>query len=838
MNHNDLPSDELLQFVFGELNAARQAAVGKAVADDAELAATVQGLASAVAALRAENVGHVSDDFNGRLRQRMPEVLESGAPRKGTIPFALTRKLGQSPRPTFLSRSLTTWRWIMRSPMSRVAAAVIFVVAITGVVWWFHAGGATPAYADFLKPILEAKTARYKMITEMTGTSAGTTTTVVMMLGPSRSRSEMEIEMPNLPKSKLSKSVQIWDGYKGKHLNLDPERKLATVFDYVDRPKDKTPKDADPLGGWRSFLLDARKAPDIKREPLGEKDIDGQHVIGFRITTPTVVMDVWGDPKTGTPVRMDMTTPLMPNAKMTMRDFELNVDLDESLFSIEPPASYTVTIVKSPKTDDSPAGEKDLLETFRYYGELSGGTFPDLLDRETLSEMVYGGLWLFYSLDQSPTSSEKHEKEHYAAERKFDRGLEFAVLLPKESDSHYAGKGISLGAPDTPVFWYRPKDAKKYRIIYANLSIRQSETPPSMPIAPPGQPEKNLIEMLRMYSEWSGGTLPDALDEPELDLVFVKKNILADVPEKQNKRTSEQWKKIAAARVRIQRGMKFLNLLPKAADWHYAGRRVSLGAADTPIFWYRPKDAKKYRVIYADLTVREAATPPSMPYVLPEQDLIDMFRECGKLAGGQLPDSLDLRKMMEAYSRKIVKELFLDICTPPNGKLDEKKRRKIEQVMQTLTVMQEYDPAEKKPNKEEKAKLEEQSHKIDEELDKLVDWDKVAPGKKNLSKKQKDHYKDAYTQKFMESQKAGIIEGTMWTQPGLTFVGGLPPEADAHYAGKGVSLGAADKPIFWYRPKDAKKYRVIYADLSVRDADAPPSVPNAQPVPGKPSLKK
>ena len=57
----------------------------------------------------------------------------------------------------------------------------------------------------------------------------------------------------------------------------------------------------------------------------------------------------------------------------------------------------------------------------------------------------------------------------------------------------------------------------------------------------------------------------------------------------------------------------------------------------------------------------------------------------------------------------------------------------------------------------------------------------------------------------------------------------LPKEADSHYAGKGVSLGAADTPIFWYRPKDSKKYRVIYADLSVRDADTPPSVPVAQP---------
>ena len=50
--------------------------------------------------------------------------------------------------------------------------------------------------------------------------------------------------------------------------------------------------------------------------------------------------------------------------------------------------------------------------------------------------------------------------------------------------------------------------------------------------------------------------------------------------------------------------------------------------------------------------------------------------------------------------------------------------------------------------------------------------------------------------------------------------------------------GAADTPIFWYRPKDAKKYRGIYADLSVRDADAPPSAPSVQPVPSPSSPKK
>ena len=470
----------------------------------------------------------------------------------------------------------------MRSPISRIAAAVIFVLAVAGVVWWFHAGGTTPVYADFFKPILEAKTARYKVTTETVGVGGGKTTIVFMMLGPSRLRSEEEIdETPNNPKSK---SVIIWDGYQGKTLRLDPKLRLATVCDDAYRPNDKTPTNADLTSGWRSFFLDAQKAapnsPDVKCEPLGEKDIDGRHVIGFRMTTRLSVVDAWGDPKTGMPVRIEETRDLMPNwkAKITMSDFELNMDLDESLFSVEPPAGYKVTIVR--QTNDGPPGEKDLIETFRTYLQFSGFEFPD---------------------------------------------------------------------------------------------------------------------------------------------------------------------------------------------------------------------------------------------------------------------SLDPRKMEEGCSNEVEKALILDMCTPLSGKVDEKKRRKIEELLQNAAVFEEeYDSEEKKPNKEEIAKRKEQEHKFNEEFFNLVDWDKVAPGKKNLSKKQKELFIEAYGEEFMKKcPKGGIIENQMWLHTGFRIANELPPEADAHYAGKGVLFGMADKPIFWYRPKDSKKYRVIYADLTtVREADAAPNVPNAQPVPAKPSPKK
>jgi hypothetical protein len=166
--------------------------------------------------------------------------------------------------------------------------------------------------------------------------------------------------------------------------------------------------------------------------------------------------------------------------------------------------------------------------------------------------------------------------------------------------------------------------------------------------------------------------------------------------------------------------------------------------SDKPIFWYRPKDGKKYRVIFADLSVREADAPPNVPNAQPGEDLIDTFRSYSKLSGGPFPDSLDMNGFLGILEKKFGPAK--DQPPPPK------------QVQETLETMIKF-------------------------------------------------------------------------QPGVAFAVLMPPKADAHYAGKGVSLGAADKPIFWYRPKDAKKYRVIYADLSVREAATPPNVPTAQPLP-------
>jgi hypothetical protein len=368
--------------------------------------------------------------------------------------------------PTPLVRSLNTWRRIMRSPVSRVAAAVALIIAIGSVGLWFHAAGTAPAFADFIEPILEAKSAKFTMTLESEVQPAMTFRVTFMA--------------PNFMRQELPNGVvNISDFGKGTILSLAPKEKRATVIRLTNLPKDNIPPNF--FTQLRSQLLDSREKPDVKREPLGEKEIDGRRVVGYRIGSPAQVLTLWGDPKTGLPVRIETKVNLLPKTTTAWTDFEFNVAVDESLFSLEPPAGYTV--VDMPVDATMPT-ETDLIATLRQYSEVNEGTFPNGFDTpSTMSFVMKVAAKLGLKQGQEPTP--KQQKEHMGALMKLSRGFMFAMQLPAEADAHYAGKGVKLGATDKPIFWYRPKAAQKYRVIYADLSVRDADAPPSVPNAQP-----------------------------------------------------------------------------------------------------------------------------------------------------------------------------------------------------------------------------------------------------------------------------------------------------------------------------------------------------------------
>ncbi len=395
-------------------------------------------------------------------------VMSAVASDQSQRPLVRTRP--ETIPPALLTRSLDTWRWIMRSPVSRIAAAAaVFVLAIAGVAFWFHVSRTQFAFADFIKPILEAKSATFKGTFERDGKQVGTAN--ILVLAPNRVR--MELQRPGQPVE-----ITILDYGKGVSVAIDPAKRIVVVNKMVGLSRERASMNL--LDELRSLILDAEK-PDVKRESLGEKEVDGHRAVGWRLSgpglhEPGVTATIWGDPKTGLPIRVESFYALT-GQKSTMSDCTLNPDLDESLFSLEPPAGYKVLNIQ---TDLSPVAEKDLVETLRRCGDVYGA-FPDTLNMQAIYEI----------------HKRLPEKDRYKINDLIMpalRGFGFVVELSPDADAHYAGKGVSFGKAETPIFWYRPKGAKKYRVIYADLSVREADTAPSVsnaqPVPAPSSPKK------------------------------------------------------------------------------------------------------------------------------------------------------------------------------------------------------------------------------------------------------------------------------------------------------------------------------------------------------------
>ena len=253
---------------------------------------------------------------------------------------------------------------------------------------------------------------------------------------------------------------------RGRSVRLFPNKK-AYVTDY---PKGR--ERADFFGHFRNLLTDPRYLPEIKRETVGESEIDGRRALGYRITEPGEITRIWVDPDSLLPIQVESIYKMEDEMKSVLTDFAFNVDLEESLFSLDPPADYTV-IVRAASKDSTP-NEDDLVEMFRQYGETDQDTFPDTIDAKAARDLQNR------KFDRREELTEERRQQIKEFVEKVWRGPKFVAELPAEADAHYAGKGVSVDATDTPIFWYRHEGKETYRVIRADLSVTEVDSPPEV----------------------------------------------------------------------------------------------------------------------------------------------------------------------------------------------------------------------------------------------------------------------------------------------------------------------------------------------------------------------
>jgi len=131
------------------------------------------------------------------------------------------------------------------------------------------------------------------------------------------------------------------------------------------------------LEEMRNIITDLQNDPDFSVEPLGEKEIDGRTAKGFHATGPDVELTIWADPQTALPIRTEQKWHQM---QFTCTDFQFDIEMDESLFSMEIPEGYPAPPMVGELSIAALLGgtEQDLVEFLRIYAEIIlDGAFPE-----------------------------------------------------------------------------------------------------------------------------------------------------------------------------------------------------------------------------------------------------------------------------------------------------------------------------------------------------------------------------------------------------------------------------------------------------------------------------
>ncbi len=501
----------------------------------------------------------------------------------------------------------------MRSRMMKPAiAAAIAVAVLIGINLTGRSG---VAFADIVQPFLTARTATFKMTMEVQG--APTQTFDCMYAEPIRMRQTNDEQG----------GVVISDLRAGRIVTLNAAQKHAVVMEITNLPDDPNQNQFNMFGEIRRHIQEAQEMPDDSVTFLGEQQIGGRTAVGYHVRTPGAELTVWADRQTQLPVSIQRVA---GPTTFTMTDIVFDVDLDESLFDLTIPDGYEIATLHADATEPT---EGDLLQTFRLWAEHTEGSLPPSVDMNAPMAFVMAQQAKLKQDGQEPSKERMLQLQQTIMD--MGRGITFVEQLPAESDWHYAGQGVTFGDAATPIFWYRPEGSGMYRVIYADMNVRElpaSELPKardSQPASnkaetPDGEAlvdkavakgadippenrslvsrmlslnEKDLLGGLKTFAQLSGGRYPNKLDARSTikEADGLGAGALVGVSEQVKKQKLQDIFFATAYHDKLVREKK---------DVAYYGDAVSATDAGKVLIRWKTVHGK-YRVVFGDLTVKD-----------------------------------------------------------------------------------------------------------------------------------------------------------------------------------------------------------------------------------------
>ncbi len=386
------------------------------------------------------NTNHTPHDpldvAEAALRDLPPHIVPSNATLNRIATLAMNPE-AQSMSPTTAASAVRSWR--------RIAALLLTSAALVAAVYvMMYTPQTTFAFEDVVAAVRKANTVTY-------------ITVITPKNGPAS-------QFKSYYKGTLSRTEQadgsftVTDMAGRTMLMVQPATKTATVTHLGNTPQD-LPTMGDSIIAWL-------KTAEATGKGVGEKTIDGVRTAGFEATFGATTMTLWSDPQTKLPVQIEAAigSPAEP-IQMVMREFVFNEPLDDALFSVEVPAGFRIKETTQPAVDFAALvklpPEEHVVRILKFYARLHDGAFPERIDGPELVAKITS------TAGEKALEDPEFMKEFTTLSASMGATWTFRQSLDKFG---YVGTA-RLNDAERIVFWYLPKGAEKYRVVYADLTI-------------------------------------------------------------------------------------------------------------------------------------------------------------------------------------------------------------------------------------------------------------------------------------------------------------------------------------------------------------------------------
>ncbi|AMV16960.1 LolA family protein [Planctomyces sp. SH-PL14] len=386
------------------------------------------------------NANHAPNDSLDAAEASLRELPAHIVPLTATLD-RIAAHVGELDTPLMPRHIKTVWS----SRGRRFAAMLLTSAALVAVVFGLmHSPQEAFALEDIAAAVREVSTLTY--------------TTVLTPKNGSAS------QLKNYHKGKLARtesidgSYRVTDSAERRMLSVRPGVKAATLTKLGSGPQD-VPTMSDSIIAWL-------KTAETTGEPAGDKTINGVRTQGFKATFGATTMTLWGDPKTKLPVLIEATIgSLADPIHMVMQDFVFNQPLPDAMFSFEIPTGFKTEEITFPSVDFTALGkvppEDHVVRVLRFYAKLNDGAFPERIDGPELVAKI-----------TKAAGADRVNNPEFMKEFMELTGSMGAAWTFRQSLDKFGYDGTArLDDADRIVFWYLPKGAEKYRVVFADLTI-------------------------------------------------------------------------------------------------------------------------------------------------------------------------------------------------------------------------------------------------------------------------------------------------------------------------------------------------------------------------------